>query len=102
MTECPSGGAHKRAEEICAKTTRIALEFHGELLEDISASIGISSFPRDGDSIEELISNADKALYMAKAQGRNRVCDAKNRHEDQQADVQPDFANAAVKAAAAK
>lgn len=32
----------------------------------ISLSIGISSYPDDGDDIDQLISKADKAMYMAK------------------------------------
>jgi diguanylate cyclase (GGDEF)-like protein/PAS domain S-box-containing protein len=36
-------------------------------------SCGISVFPLDGNTGEELISNADKAMYQAKATGRNRV-----------------------------
>jgi diguanylate cyclase (GGDEF)-like protein/PAS domain S-box-containing protein len=36
-------------------------------------SCGISVFPLDGNTGEELISNADKAMYQAKAAGRNRV-----------------------------
>jgi diguanylate cyclase (GGDEF)-like protein/PAS domain S-box-containing protein len=36
-----------------------------------SASIGISMFPSDGDQSEDLIKNADNAMYYAKAQGKN-------------------------------
>ena len=37
-------------------------------------SIGVSSYPEDGEGINPLIDKADKALYKAKAEGRNRVC----------------------------
>jgi diguanylate cyclase (GGDEF)-like protein len=39
----------------------------------ISASVGISLFPHDGDNEETLLGNADAALYCAKDGGRNCV-----------------------------
>ncbi|WP_300653083.1 EAL domain-containing protein [Pseudomonas sp.] len=42
-------------------------EFH------ISASIGISLFPDDGQDVATLVKNADAAMYRSKAKGRNRV-----------------------------
>ena len=44
----------------------------------ITISIGLSSYPEDAMIGEELIELADKGLYLAKSQGRNRVCVAKN------------------------
>jgi diguanylate cyclase (GGDEF)-like protein/putative nucleotidyltransferase with HDIG domain len=39
-------------------------------------SIGVAGFPRDGADANELIHQADLAVYRAKLQGRNRVLDA--------------------------
>ncbi len=38
---------------------------------DMSASIGISVFPGDGESADVLVKHADTAMYRAKAQGKN-------------------------------
>ncbi|RKX27958.1 MAG: hypothetical protein DRP47_05560 [Candidatus Zixiibacteriota bacterium] len=40
----------------------------------ITVSVGVSSFPENGHTQEELISVADRALYQAKDKGRNHVC----------------------------
>lgn len=39
----------------------------------ITLSLGISSYPEHGTSVEELLDHADKALYSAKKSGRNRT-----------------------------
>lgn len=38
----------------------------------ISASIGVTVYPSDAQEIEDLLKNADQALYVAKGAGRNR------------------------------
>jgi EAL domain-containing protein (putative c-di-GMP-specific phosphodiesterase class I) len=43
----------------------------GETELAISASIGISLYPDDGDNADDLLRHADTALYKAKSQGRN-------------------------------
>src|SRR6187455_3065640 len=41
-----------------------------------TVSIGVAAYPRDGSDANELIHQADLAVYRAKLQGRNRVLDA--------------------------
>ena len=41
---------------------------------NVSASIGITLYPADGGNSEQLLKNADIAMYAAKISGRNRFC----------------------------
>jgi len=43
-------------------------------IERLSTSIGIASFPADSFDRQDLVRKADRALYLAKSQGRGKVC----------------------------
>ena len=40
----------------------------------LTVSVGVASFPGDGDTADQLLGRVDEALYMAKKTGRNRAC----------------------------
>jgi len=72
LPDTPARGAMEVAERIrnAVETTPFATE-NGRAPSTVS--IGVASFPEDGRSIEALLARADRALYEAKAAGRNRV-----------------------------
>jgi len=43
-----------------------------------TVSIGVASFPHDGDDVSEILRIADAMLYEAKRSGRNRVASSRN------------------------
>ena len=54
---------------LAALTEPIPIE--GRMLK-VSASIGVALYPRDADSVDDLLALADEAMYEAKRAGRNR------------------------------
>lgn len=67
-------GTYKKATYLRKKIQSFQVELKGHVLENISISVGISSFPKNGRSIRELLDAADEAMYLAKKEGRNRLC----------------------------
>ncbi|WP_159885496.1 diguanylate cyclase domain-containing protein [Paenibacillus puerhi] len=67
--------AHQAAEQFRARIERLALAHERSKIADhITVSIGVASVIPDPDGLaDELLSCADKALYRAKEEGRNRV-----------------------------
>lgn len=72
LLETASDGAAPIAERV-----RKAVEGHRfiswEQSVPVTVSIGLASYPADAQSKEELIQAADRAMYLAKALGRNQV-----------------------------
>lgn len=61
------------------KTLGEAFGIEGQRLY-VTASVGISLFPQDGDTFHRLTHRADKAMYRAKELGRNKLCVADDAH----------------------
>lgn len=40
---------------------------------EVTSSLGVAVFPKDGNTVQNILSNADKALYKAKLKGKSRV-----------------------------
>jgi len=74
LTETEPEGARTFAEKLRSSVEEI--RSHGRTA--VTVSIGIASFPDNGDDVESIIREADAALYDCKRQGRNRVAVAKS------------------------
>ena len=70
LPETDINGAELVANRICKAVAEHQLLFNGQTI-NVTVSIGASSFT--GQTPDELIQQADMALYSAKRQGRNRV-----------------------------
>ncbi|MFM9967301.1 MAG: diguanylate cyclase [Burkholderiales bacterium] len=65
--------ALKRAEAIRAGMETLQIEFAGKSLGAITVSLGVAVYPEHGANADALFQAADRALYRAKRDGRNRV-----------------------------
>lgn len=73
--------AVERAEHLRRAMAATPVDF-GSSKVVVTASFGIASYPCDGRSGDELTAAADRALYAAKAAGRNRVSVSRDRSID--------------------
>jgi diguanylate cyclase (GGDEF)-like protein len=70
--------AFLRAEEIRKRVSEMRLDIRGEGRKDNTISIGVSTYPQAGQTIDDLVRATDRALYNAKEGGRNRVAIAES------------------------
>ena len=75
LPDCPKATAVQLAEDFRKKVESQTIILRRENT-NITVSIGVATFPGDAQIKEDLIQQADLALYRAKKQGRNRVCSA--------------------------
>jgi diguanylate cyclase (GGDEF)-like protein len=72
LREAEGRQAIEVAEKIRRRTEQLTFSYADQPLR-LTASIGLSALQR-GDSLHNLLTRADHALYRAKQGGRNRVC----------------------------
>jgi diguanylate cyclase (GGDEF)-like protein/PAS domain S-box-containing protein len=65
--------AQRRTEELRKLCHGLNLERYRDAGEPVTLSAGIAMFPTHGSSSEEVLHAADRALYQAKKEGRDRV-----------------------------
>ena len=73
LPETPADGAMVVAEKIRRAIGGEPFTSEGEQPVDVTVSIGAATFPEDGSSMQELVAEADRAMYRAKEAGRDRV-----------------------------
>jgi diguanylate cyclase len=75
LPETPVDGALAVAEQIRAAFSRARIRRNGSdtCIEQVTISAGVA-IADPAETMEQLIDRADRTLYRAKAEGRNRVC----------------------------
>lgn len=73
LTDTAKKGAEFVAERIRETIQDKEIKAYDEKLK-VTVSIGITTFPEDAKTAEELLDKADWSLYRAKKMGKNRVC----------------------------
>jgi diguanylate cyclase (GGDEF)-like protein len=71
---CGDAEAVATVERLRVATAAEALRVNDDLALTLTVSAGVSATENGSVRLEELLHQADEALYRAKSSGRNRVC----------------------------
>jgi len=72
LPESDAMGARRVAERLRLLAGGSGVKRNGKMV-STTVSIGLATFPADGSTVDQLLAAADRALYGAKAAGRDRV-----------------------------
>lgn len=81
LPETPPKGALIVAERIRAMMENSPLDAGGQRV-TCTLSIGVATFPDDGQSLDSLVARADRAMYHAKSSGKNKVVQYSELHSE--------------------
>jgi diguanylate cyclase (GGDEF)-like protein/PAS domain S-box-containing protein len=73
LPEASPEDTRKRAEQLCEDVRTLCVMHGGKPLGAITISLGVASFPHDGETIEAVVHVADAALLQAKTNGRDQI-----------------------------
>lgn len=76
LPEMPLDIIRQRVEALRLGIKQLNVRHRGQSLGTVTVSVGIAMFPEHGAAGEALLRAADRALYRAKAEGRDRVVTA--------------------------
>lgn len=75
LPDTDGGAALEAAERIRTGVANTSFDFGGHRI-NCTVSVGFATFPQDAETLDELVTLADRALYRAKHEGRNCVVSA--------------------------
>ena len=77
LPEIDQDNAFRVAEKLRTAVRTISFKKNKQPATHVTISIGVASFPDNGNNAEKILEAADKALYRAKELGRDKVVQAK-------------------------
>jgi diguanylate cyclase (GGDEF)-like protein len=73
LVQTDRAAALEVARRVCAAVEREPVLVDDRIALNVTVSAGVAALPDDGKRGADLVTAADKALYTAKARGRNRA-----------------------------
>jgi len=78
LPDCSLENSYKKAEKLRNAINNSIIKNDKNELISVNLSFGLATFPENGILIEDVLMAADKALYMAKKNGKNSIFTFKN------------------------